>query len=77
MPFETEWVADDTLELDTRYVDDPGAIGVRRRRYKVVYHDGTPFERVLEEDFLAQAPRSRRGAGTAPAVTQTRCTRTQ
>jgi 3D (Asp-Asp-Asp) domain-containing protein len=59
LPFETRWVPDATLELDARHLDDPGAIGIRRRRYKVVYHDQAPVERVLEEDWLAQAPRPR------------------
>jgi 3D (Asp-Asp-Asp) domain-containing protein len=71
LPFETEWVPDDRLELDTRYLDDPGAVGVRRRRYKVVYHDQSPVERVLEEDWLAQAPRARRIAYGTKIVVRT------
>jgi uncharacterized protein YabE (DUF348 family) len=69
LSYETEWVPDDTLELDVRHLDDPGAIGIRRRRYKVVYHDQLPVRRVLEEDWLAQAPRPRQVAyGTKVVV---------
>jgi 3D (Asp-Asp-Asp) domain-containing protein len=71
LPFETEWVPDNTLELDQRYLEDPGAIGVRRRRFKVVYHDGVPVDRVLEEDWLAQAPRPRRIAYGTKVVVRT------
>jgi uncharacterized protein YabE (DUF348 family) len=71
LPFETVWVPDETLELDERHLDDPGAIGVRRRRYKVVYHDQTLVERVLEEDWLAQAPRSRQIAYGTKVVVRT------
>lgn len=71
LPFETEWVPDSTLELDTRHLDDPGANGIRRRRFTVVYHDQTPVERVLDEDWLAQAPRSRRIAYGTQIVVRT------
>lgn len=71
LPYETEWVPDNTLELDTRHLDDPGANGIRRRRYKVVYHDQTPVERVLEEDWLAQSPRPRQIAYGTKVVVRT------
>jgi uncharacterized protein YabE (DUF348 family) len=71
LPFETEWVADSALELDRRYLEDQGAIGVRRRRFKVIYHDGVPVDRVLEEDWLAQAPRPRRIAYGTKIVVRT------
>jgi 3D (Asp-Asp-Asp) domain-containing protein len=71
LPFETVWVPDDTLELDALYLDDPGAIGIRRRRYKVVYHDQAPVERVLEDDWLAQAPRQRQIAYGTKVVVRT------
>ncbi len=58
--YETEWVADPSLELDHRRLDDAGAKGITRRRHKVVYHDGQEFERYLEEEWLAQEPRPRR-----------------
>jgi 3D (Asp-Asp-Asp) domain-containing protein len=71
MPYETEWVPDGSLELDLRHLDDPGANGVWRRRYKVIYHDQTPVEQVLEEDYLAQPPRPRRIAYGTHVVVRT------
>jgi uncharacterized protein YabE (DUF348 family)/3D (Asp-Asp-Asp) domain-containing protein len=71
LPYETEWVADHLLELDARHLDDAGANGIRRRRYKVVYHDQTPVEQVLEEDWLAQAPRPRQIAYGTQVVVRT------
>ena len=71
LPFETQWVADDTLELDQRHLDDPGAKGVRRRRFREVYHDQALVERVLEEDWLAQAPRPRQIAYGTRVVVRT------
>jgi uncharacterized protein YabE (DUF348 family)/3D (Asp-Asp-Asp) domain-containing protein len=71
LAYETEWVADGSLELDARHLDDPGANGIRRRRYTVIYHDQRPVERVLEEDWLAQAPRPRRIAYGTKVVVRT------
>jgi len=71
LSFETMWVPDDALELDARHLDDPGAIGIRRRRYKVVYHDRSPVERVLEDDWLAQTPRARQIAYGTKVVVRT------
>jgi uncharacterized protein YabE (DUF348 family) len=71
LPFETLWVADDTLELDQRHLDDPGAKGIRRRRYREVYHDQALVERALEEDWLAQAPRPRQIAYGTRVVVRT------
>jgi uncharacterized protein YabE (DUF348 family) len=71
LPFETLWVPDNTLELDQRHLDDPGAKGVRRRRFREVYHDQALVERVLEEDWLAQAPRPRQIAYGTRVVVRT------
>ena len=60
IPYETEWVADPSLELDHRRLDDAGASGITRRRYKMVYHDGQEVERYLEEEWTAQEPKPRR-----------------
>jgi uncharacterized protein YabE (DUF348 family)/3D (Asp-Asp-Asp) domain-containing protein len=60
IPYETEWIADPSLELDQRRLDDAGAKGIIRRRYKVVYHDGQEVDRYLEEEWTAQEPRPRR-----------------
>jgi uncharacterized protein YabE (DUF348 family) len=71
LPYETEWVPDASLELDSRHLDDPGTNGVWRRRYRVVFHDQIPVERVLEEDWLAVAPRPRQIAYGTRVVVRT------
>jgi 3D (Asp-Asp-Asp) domain-containing protein len=60
IPYKTEWVADSFLEIDHRRLDDAGAKGIIRRRYKVVYHDGQEVGRYLEEEWMAQEPQPRR-----------------
>lgn len=59
IPYETVWVPDPELELDHRRLDDGGANGIARRRYKVVYHDGQEVDRYLEAEWTAQEPRTR------------------
>jgi uncharacterized protein YabE (DUF348 family) len=60
IPFETEWLPDSSLELDHRRIDDVGSDGLKRRRYKVIYHDGQQVERYLEDKWIAKDPRSRK-----------------
>jgi uncharacterized protein YabE (DUF348 family) len=60
VPYETLWVPDHELELDRRHLDDVGAKGITRRRYKVTYHDGQEVDRYLEAEWMAQEPRPRR-----------------
>jgi uncharacterized protein YabE (DUF348 family)/3D (Asp-Asp-Asp) domain-containing protein len=71
IPFETEWIPDSTLEIDHRRVDDVGANGIHRRRYKVIYHDGQEVERYLEEQWVAQEPRARQIAYGTNIVVRT------
>ena len=59
IPYETVWVPDPELELDHRRLDDGGANGIARRRYKAVYHDGQEVDRYLEAAWTAQEPRTR------------------
>ncbi|MBN1814512.1 MAG: DUF348 domain-containing protein, partial [Anaerolineae bacterium] len=59
IPYETVWVPDPELELDHRRLDDAGANGITRRRYKVVYHNGQEVNRYLEAEWTAQEPHAR------------------
>jgi uncharacterized protein YabE (DUF348 family) len=59
IPYETVWVPDPELELDQRRLDDAGANGMQRRRYKAVYHDGQENDRFLEAEWVAVPPRER------------------
>jgi len=71
VPFETVWVPDAALELDHRRVDDVGANGILRRRYKVTLHDGDEVARELEEQWMAQEPRARQIAYGTKIVVRT------
>lgn len=62
IPFETQWTGDPSLELDYSRLDDAGAVGITRRRYKVAYWDGQEVGRVLDEEWVAQEPRPRKVA---------------
>lgn len=57
-PFETVWIGDRDLLIDTRRVE-PGAYGITRRRYRTRFVDGEEVERVLEDVWVAQEPRDR------------------
>jgi uncharacterized protein YabE (DUF348 family) len=59
VPYETVWAPDPELELDQRRLDDAGATGITRRRYKAVYHDGQEVDRYLEAEWTARQPQAR------------------
>lgn len=58
-PFETVFVADANLAIDTQQVVNQGAEGVTRTRYRVRYEDGNEVSRVLEDTWVAQNPAER------------------
>jgi 3D (Asp-Asp-Asp) domain-containing protein len=58
-PFETIFVADANLPIDTQQLVEPGAEGVTRTRYRVRYEDGQEASRVLEDTWVAQEPAER------------------
>jgi 3D (Asp-Asp-Asp) domain-containing protein len=58
-PFETVYVADANLPIDTQQVVETGAEGVTRTRYRVRYEDAQEVNRVLEDTWVAQEPADR------------------
>jgi uncharacterized protein YabE (DUF348 family) len=58
-PFDTLFVADSNLPIDTQQVVNSGAEGVTRTRYRVRYEDGNEVSRVLEDTWVAQEPAER------------------
>jgi uncharacterized protein YabE (DUF348 family) len=58
-PFDTVFVADANLPIDTQQVVNMGAEGVTRTRYRVRYEDGQEVARVLEDRWVAQEPAER------------------
>jgi uncharacterized protein YabE (DUF348 family) len=58
-PFETIYVADANIPIDTQQVVNGGAEGVTRTRYRVRYEDGQEVARALEDTWIAQEPAQR------------------
>jgi uncharacterized protein YabE (DUF348 family) len=58
-PFDTVFVADANLPIDTQQVVNVGAEGVTRTRFRVRYEDGQEVMRVLEDRWVAQEPAER------------------
>jgi len=71
IPFETVWVPDDDLEIDHRRLDEAGAEGITKRRFRVVYEDGVEVSRILEDVWVAQEPVTRVIAYGRKIVTRT------
>lgn len=56
VPFETQSLADDTMEINTRKVVQAGQVGIKASRIRVRYEDGTEVARENEgEVTLAEA----------------------
>lgn len=58
-PYETIFQGNLSLPIDVQEVTDAGAEGITRQRYRVRYENGEMVSRQLEDDWLAQAPRTR------------------
>lgn len=58
-PFATVWEPDPEMEIDTRRLDQEGAVGIVRRRYRLILENGQPITRTLEDTWLAQQPVTR------------------
>ena len=70
-PYETVFVGDPNLPIDTQQVLDPGANGITRTRYRVRYEDGAEAARVREDRWVAQEPAERRIAYGQSVTPQT------
>jgi len=56
VPYDTVLEPDDELEIDRQRVVREGAEGITKWRYRVVYEDGQPVSRTLEDVWVAQEP---------------------
>ena len=59
IPYQVVWQADSQLELDRQSVAQTGQEGVRKRRYRITYENGREVNRLLEEEWVDQEPRTR------------------
>jgi uncharacterized protein YabE (DUF348 family) len=69
--FEAISVPDDTLEIDTQRLAQPGAPGELRRRYRIVTEDGVEKERTLTDEWVAAQPVNRQTAYGRKLVSRT------
>jgi uncharacterized protein YabE (DUF348 family) len=57
IPFETNWVPDPDMLLDTQQVVQSGESGVIKRRYRVTYEDGQQeVAHVMEDEWVDHTP---------------------
>ena len=56
IPFATEWVPDPAVEIDNIRLVQAGQVGLKKRRYRVVYENDEEVERSLEAVWAAQPP---------------------
>lgn len=59
IPYESELLADDTLEIGTRKVVTEGAVGISAVRVRVRYEDGKEVSRVNEGNIVIAEPVTR------------------
>ncbi len=56
IPFETRWVPDPDMPIDTQQLVQPGESGITKRRYRVTYEDGQEIARVMEDEWIDHPP---------------------
>jgi uncharacterized protein YabE (DUF348 family) len=59
IPFETEWIADESMELDQQQVRQTGVTGVIKTRARVRYEDEHEVERMIEDEWLDRSASTR------------------
>ena len=59
IPFQTEWVADPEVEIDSIRLAREGQIGLTKQRQRIVHKNDQEVERFLEDVWAAQAPITR------------------
>ncbi len=58
LAFETKWVPDSNMEIDTRSDFQLGSKGVKDRLYKSVFENGKLISRGLVREWIAKAPQN-------------------
>jgi uncharacterized protein YabE (DUF348 family) len=59
IPFETTWIADETMELDQQQIKQRGGPGIIKSRQRVRYENGQEIWRVVEDEWLEREPAKR------------------
>lgn len=71
IPFETKWVSDPDMRLDTQQLVQPGESGVIKSRYRVRYENGQQVSRALEDEWMDHTPSDKIIAYGTQVVVQT------
>ena len=56
IPYETVWLPDPDLDLDHQRLEREGQEGIHRWRYNLIYENGQPVSRNLEDEWLSREP---------------------
>ncbi len=59
IPFETEWIPDDTMLLDQQEIRQTGQPGVAKSRTRIRYENGQEISRAIEDEWLDTEPQNR------------------
>lgn len=71
IPFETRWVSDPDMRLDTQQLVQPGESGVIKSRYRVRYENGQQVSRALEDEWMDHTPSDKIIAYGTQVIVQT------
>jgi 3D (Asp-Asp-Asp) domain-containing protein len=56
IPFETNWVPDTAMRIDTQQLVQSGGEGVIKRRYRTTFADGQAVATALEDEWVDHPP---------------------
>jgi uncharacterized protein YabE (DUF348 family) len=56
IPFETKWVPDPEMRIDTQQLVQSGGAGVIKSRYRVTHENGQEISKLLEDEWIDHPP---------------------
>lgn len=58
IPFSTEYVADDSMEVGEQRIRQEGARGLRKRQVRILYENGQEVRRTTEREWIEASPQN-------------------
>ncbi len=71
IPFESKWVPDPEMRIDTQQLVQTGESGVIKSRYRVTYENGQEVNNALEDEWIDHSPSDKIIAYGTQVVVQT------
>jgi 3D (Asp-Asp-Asp) domain-containing protein len=71
IPFETKWVPDPEMRIDTQQLVQSGGSGVIKSRYRVTYENGQEKSNLLEDEWVDHPPSDKIIAYGTQVIVQT------